>query len=56
LNSLEKMPSQWARAVLEFAGEDAFAVGVGDFLQLERAFQGDGMRQAVAEMVWDRTG
>jgi hypothetical protein len=40
-------------AVLELAAEHALAVGVGDLFELEGAFEGDGMRQAVAAVVWD---
>ena len=36
-------------AVLHFAGGVAFGVDVGDFLELERAFEGDGVMDAAAE-------
>ena len=37
------------RAVLELAGGVGLGVDVADFLELERAFQGDGVVQAAAE-------
>ena len=42
-------------AVLELAGKDALAVGrrAGDLLELQCALQGDGVRQAVPQEVWD---
>ena len=36
-------------AVLHFSGGVAFGVDVGDFLQLERAFEGDGIVDAASE-------
>jgi len=36
-------------AVLHLAGGVAFGVDVGDFLELERAFEGDGVVDAAAE-------
>ena len=44
------------RAVLEFAAKDAFAVRIGDLFELQGAFEGNGMGEAVPEMVWDGTG
>jgi hypothetical protein len=41
------------RAVLEFAGKDALAVGIGDLFELEGALQGNGVRQAIAQVVQD---
>jgi hypothetical protein len=45
------------RAVLELAGRtrrsDALAVAVGDLLQLQGGFEGDGAGKAVAAMLWD---
>ena len=40
---------QRQRAVLEFAGRVGFGVDVGDFLELQRAFQGDRVMPAAAE-------
>ncbi len=37
-------------AVLHFAGRVALGVDVGDFLELERAFEGDGEMDAAAEV------
>jgi hypothetical protein len=43
--------------VLEFAGKDPLAVGngVGDLFELEGAFEGDGVGQPVAKVVWGGT-
>ena len=43
------------RTMLELAGKDAFAVGVGDRFELECAFEGDGMSQTKTKVVWGRT-
>ncbi len=40
---------QRQRAVLEFAGGVAFGVDVGNLLELERAFQGNGVQGAAAQ-------
>jgi hypothetical protein len=40
---------QRQRAVLEFAGRVGLGVDVGDFLELQRAFQGDRVVVAAAE-------
>src|SRR5579875_3935820 len=42
--------NQRVRAVLHFAGGIAFGVNVGNFLQLQRAFQRDGVMNAAAEI------
>jgi hypothetical protein len=39
--------------VLELAAEHAFTVSVGDLFELQRTFEGDGVGQAVAKVVWD---
>jgi hypothetical protein len=42
-----------AKAALALAGRDPLAVGIGDPIELQRPFQGKGMGQAIAEVVWD---
>jgi len=45
----ERFVDEGVGAVLHFAGGVALGVDVGDFLQLERAFEGDGVMDAAAE-------
>ena len=46
----EGLVDEGVGAVLHFAGGVAFGVNVGDFLELERAFEGDGEMDAAAEV------
>ena len=56
-NGLDSVPTCKIQAISSYIAsplrKDALAVGVGDLFEFWRPLQGDGMGEAVAQVVWD---